>query len=622
MYNNSFNPSISSPSSQNLKIINKKEVDLLNKLSSKSASFSSISSNNYKSFFNFDIEEIYFFINEDEVILNVSQNFENEQLCKITQKIYLNIIKSTNKIKNTDNSIQFNNFYMNKFKLSLLSFKDIYVTVLCLFDIRIKNSVIRFFMIYLLISFLNFIQKNSDICQTDAIDKILYSKIYESFMLLPLIRYFYLLSENIFNKHSIFLDKMLYNNFYLVNLDENNTKIFSFNNLHNLPKVKKRYKNKILWDELLFHSNNLKKNYLSKLGKISDKEYQNYFVKIEYKATYPYLIFVIRFLPILNGIALIHEYETKKRNNHLTINKNEFDIIYGDDVFSDIDLSKERCINEPKIIKERESFIYGFLSTSLPYENFFYESKLSVYYSEEILNLINKIVEKSDENSLLNINLLLKNILDSLYNEYLKDLDQNNNMQENKLKNRDDIIKRNIKLKDKINEDKNEIVNNKQWNYSNYYHNQNLFKMKKIYYLLTLFKPTANISRFTNNIINLDDDNKKNDNDKYNKYEYINIDLKKGLHKSISLSMKFSSDGKKNIINNSPDNISDLNISDSINNLLTQLSNYDGPTNIDQSTNNITSEYNKTISEEDTFCSLKKSIFELKSFSINNKNDK
>ena len=608
---NSSNPNLSP---QNDKIFYKTDVNILDKLSSKSASFSS---NNYNSSFNFDIEEIYFFINEEEVILNVSQNFENEQLCKITQKIYLNIIKSTNKIKNSNGSLQFFTFYMNRFKLSLLSFKDINITVLCLFDIRIKNSIIKFFMIYLLISFLNFIQKNIDISQTNEIDKILYSKIYESFMLLPVIRYFYLLSENIFNKHTIFLDKMIYKNFHLVNLDENNTKIFSFNNLHNLIKVRKRYKNKILWNEILFHSNNLKKNYLSKLGKISDKEYQNYFVKIEYKATYPYLIFVIRFLPILNGIVLIHEYETKKRNKNAQ-NKNEFDIIYENDILKDIDIYNERCINEPKIIKERESFIYGFLSTSLPYENFFYESKLSVYYSEEILNIINKIVEKSDESSSINTsNFLLKNILDSLYNEYLKELDQNNNIQENKLKNREDIIKRNIKLIDKINENKNEIVNNKQWNYSNYYHNQNLFKMTKIYYLLTLFKPTDNISRFKNNIINLDDDSKNNNKDKYNKYEYINIDLKKGFHRSISLSMKFSSEGKNNINNNCEDNISELNVSDSINNILTKLSNYDGPTNIDQSTNNMTSEYNKNISEEDTFFSLKNSIFELKSFSIN-----
>ena len=149
MCNNSSKPSLSQ---QNQKILIKKEENSLNKLSSKSASFSS---NNFNSSFDFDIEEIYFFINEEEIILNVTQNFENEQLCKITQKIYLNIIKSTNKIKDSKNSIQFINFYMNRFKLSLLSFKDINITVLCLFDIRIKNSIIKFFMIYLLVSFLN-----------------------------------------------------------------------------------------------------------------------------------------------------------------------------------------------------------------------------------------------------------------------------------------------------------------------------------------------------------------------------------------------------------------------------------------------------------------------------------
>ena len=83
--------------------------------------------------------------------------------------------------------------------------------------------------------------------------------------------------------------------------------------------------------------------------------------------------------------------------------------------------------------------------------------------------------------------------------------------------------------------------------------------MTKIYYLLTLLKPTDNISRFSrfkNNIINSDDDSKNSNKDKYNKYNYINIYLKKGFLRSINLSMKFSSEGGKNINNNCEDNIS------------------------------------------------------------------
>ena len=606
-----------SNSKKTIKINNNNKENTLSQFSSKSPS-----EKNYKSSFDFDIEEIYFFINEEELILNASQNFENEQLCKIIKKIYLNIIKSTNKLKKSNNkdscnSIQFNIFYMNKFKLVLCSFANINITVLCLFDIVIKSSIIKFFMIYILLSLLNFLQRNTDITQLSILDTIIYSKIYESFMLLPLIRYFYLISENILNKHTIFFENLLhYKNFYLVNLDENNTYFFSFNNLHNIIS-KKIYNNKILWNELLFHSNNLKQKYLLNLGKISDdKEYQDYFVKIEYKAAHPYLIYVIRFLPLLDGIALIHEYETKKENiKYSKMNTNEFDIIKVHDIISITD--EERCINEPKIMKERESFIYCFLYSSIPFIQFFYESKLITYYSEEILNIISKIVEKNELNSSLNFNYLLSIILHYLYNDYLKEIIQeleiHKNEKENKFKSKEDIIKRNMKMIDKINEDKFVIINNNQWNYSNYYHNQNLFKMTKIYYLLTLFKPTDNISRYNyNNNINVVQQN--------NKYEYINIDLKKGFHKSINLTMKFSYYNKSS---ENSDNNYLKNNSQSLNQILSKpISNYDGPTTFDsyESTNNITSDFHKTLTDDETFYSLKSSIFELKSCSIKKNN--
>ena len=518
---------------------------------------------------------------------------------------------------------------MNKFKVCLLSFENMNITVICLFDIVIKNSIIKFFMIFILLSFINFIQNNIDIYKSTIIERILYSKIYESFMILPLIRFFYLLSENIFNRHTILLDKeIIYKNFYLINLEENDTNIFSFSNLHDALNTKKIHKNKILWNELLFHSKKLKNYYLIRLGRISDKEYENLFVKIEYKSTWPNLIYVIRFLPILNGIALIHEYELNKKTKDKDITiKSEFEIKYWNDIY--IDKEKERCINEPKIIKERESFIYGFFNSGIPYLYFFYESKLNTYYSKEIINIINKIIETTDFESSLNFNYVLSKILDYLYNEYLKkiinNLEKQNLIQENKFKSQEIIIKRNLKLIDKINENKHEIVNNNQWNYSNFYHNQNLFKMNEINYLLFLFKPTENISRYKykKNEINENDYNKNNNKDKY---DYINIDLKKSFHKSINLTMKFSSYEDNNNLT-TKENPSIKNKSESLNQILSKpLSNYDGQLNFDsfQSTKNISSDFNKSQSqgEEDTFFSLKNSSFGLESsFSIKSSNN-
>ena len=100
--------------------------------------------------------------------------------------------------------------------------------------------------------------------------------------------------------------------------------------------------------------------------------------------------------------------------------------------------------------------------------------------------------------------------------------------------------------------------------------------------------------------------------------EYINIDLKKGMHKSINLTMKFSNIcDKSDFIFLKKNNEQNLNLS----NLIKKpISNYGGPPDFDyQSTNNISQEYNFTNSTQSEVCSFqdtKTSLFNLKSFSI------
>ena len=241
----------------------------------------------------------------------------------------------------------------------------------------------------------------------------------------------------------------------------------------------------------------------------------------------------------------------------------------------------------------------------------FYEAKINCYFSEEILRIFVDIVEKSDLNSSFNINYIISKILYYLYNEYLSINNSNtindcNNENENKLKSKKELIISNNKFINKINDQKHEIVNNMQWDYSNYYHNKNLFNMTKKYYLLILFKPTYNISRFNKLFLEENDYSSS-------KYEYINIDLKKGMHKSINVTMKFSNMyDKSDFLFLEKNNGQNLNLS----NLLTKpISNYGGPLYFDyQSTNNMSHEYDNSnsIQSEDT----KKSLFNLKSFSI------
>lgn len=60
-------------------------------------------------------------------------------------------------------------------------------------------------------------------------------------------------------------------------------------------------------------------------------------MKLECTSTYPRLTFIIKFIPILNGVSIIHMYSQKKlsrmtensENNIAQKNYKEIDILYG-----------------------------------------------------------------------------------------------------------------------------------------------------------------------------------------------------------------------------------------------------------------------------------------------------
>ena len=60
-------------------------------------------------------------------------------------------------------------------------------------------------------------------------------------------------------------------------------------------------------------------------------------MKLECTSTYPRLTFIIKFLPILNGVSIVHVYSQKKlsrmtensESNLIIKNYKEIDILYG-----------------------------------------------------------------------------------------------------------------------------------------------------------------------------------------------------------------------------------------------------------------------------------------------------
>ena len=81
----------------------------------------------------------------------------------------------------------------------------------------------------------------------------------------------------------------------------------------------------------------LKNDYIKQCGKILDFiDYQTFYVRIELTCTHPRIIFIVRFMPLLNGIILIHEYHM---NNYpiegcYDEKYKEIDVMYGNSLCS------------------------------------------------------------------------------------------------------------------------------------------------------------------------------------------------------------------------------------------------------------------------------------------------
>ena len=101
---------------------------------------------------------------------------------------------------------------------------------------------------------------------------------------------------------------------------------------------KKFYKCKKLYEEIIYQSKTMYNNYIKEYNwRFTSADSDFRFVKFECTSTYPRLLFIIRFVPVLKGLAIIHVYSQKKlsRNNDTNIqmeqgiNCKEVDFIFG-----------------------------------------------------------------------------------------------------------------------------------------------------------------------------------------------------------------------------------------------------------------------------------------------------
>ena len=356
--------------------------------------------------------------------------------------------------------IYYNTFILNNIKIISINIPVTNLIAIGIFSKLTKSGIIRLYLLHLIISYINYQGDKKEYFNSknfkniNSIDKMnlsnfhnyIYSKIFETFLSIPLQIHFKKSIQKVFKKQTLYIKDIYYKNYYLIDL---NTKklILNGKSLHNNinnhigdcePNIRKQKK---IWKELIFHCKCLKKDYIKKNDmNFNENDFKNFFAKIEFKCTYPNRTFIIIFLPLLNGICIIHEYielnlyesdefEVKKKYT-------ERKIIYGYESCENIfrKTSKNFFENEHNILKQIHFFIIESLfNSNISIKNIFYLKKEEkIYFSEEILDIIKEEIFKffknnkkihsylTSSNHSIHSKKILKRILDILYEEYIQ----------------------------------------------------------------------------------------------------------------------------------------------------------------------------------------------------------
>ena len=486
--------------------------------------------------FEFGIKEIMSFNNEGEIKMHIRIS-KNEFLLPSEIQFIGKLISKLPYIHITDNinkDIHFIQIRMNYSKVQLLSINNTNLTLVGIFSKDTKNSIIRLFLMHLLISYYNFLNEKFNIKSNE---EFLKTRIYEKFLFFPLQFHFLNITLILFRKNELFLPNFKYKDFILVDLNDDSI-MFNLKRLLKSKKTQKIQENSLLWNELLFHSHNLKNEYDKKFNNVLDPiDYQDYFVRVEYTSTYPRLIFIVKFLPILKGVALIHVYTHSKlsRNDNEgnRLPYKEFEILYACDINKDSSNIGYRY-REPKLLKEIESFFIEFYLSSYNEQKYnlgFYTfNGNKKYFSNEIIALIRETINTNSNIS--DANIIVGKITNSLYDDFLLMKDKENlrkieTAPETKDQNKSfsDIYDINNDIYLQFNDEnnnynnnndstffKNEMISSCQWNYLSKNTELGLFQITKKFTLTILFMhksifPDLNFEEATINLTKFEDNN-------------------------------------------------------------------------------------------------------------------
>ena len=282
--------------------------------------------------------------------------------------------------------------------------------------------------------------------------------IFENIFLKTLIVHYQNVFYQVFKKEDLNLKQTKLKNLYIVDL--NNAKILlDMNKIQGIKRKhqnKKFYKYDKLFEEILYQSKTMYNNYIKEFNfRFSNADSDFRFVKFECTSTYPRLLFIIRFVPVLKGLAIIHVYSQKKlsRNNDNNIqmeqgiNCKEVDFIFGSFIRGNRNF--EFKYGAPKKLEYIEKFMEEFFLTGRSGLNIFRinnQNKKYKYVNYDIIKIINSFQITKN----MSVEEIFQNYLNTLKQQYEKDRkakkEKAQENDENNLNNSDDDSDDNKKI--------------------------------------------------------------------------------------------------------------------------------------------------------------------------------
>ena len=264
---------------------------------------------------------------------------------------------------------------------------------------------------------------------TKECNDILEILIFENIFLKTLIKHFTKVFYEIFKKEDLNLKQTKLKNLYIVDINSSEV-MLDMNKIQGIKseqKNKKFYKCERLYEEIIYQSKTMYNNYIKEYNmKFSNADSDFRFVKFECTSTYPRLLFIIRFIPVIKGIAIIHVYSQKKlsrsNDNNIQleqgINCKEVDFIFGS--FMKGNKNFEFKYGAPKKLEYIEKFMEEFFLTGRSSLNIFKvnnQNKKYKYVNYDIIGIINSFQISKN----MGVDEIFNNFKRKLKQEYDKD---------------------------------------------------------------------------------------------------------------------------------------------------------------------------------------------------------